>query len=177
MCYGASATFNNVPGLTSTQAKNGRTDQYMFAGGGRYEAGALHLDFDLSHLASVNKNRNIIVDIGKPLTAVDISIDTNGHGTTNMPGNPLADPSNFRFANGLFQDINRADSTLLAAQLDGAYDLGSFLRQLQFGFRSGCPWRQSRHAGQLGRAAGGFPGAVECCHSANRRWPALGHAQ
>lgn len=137
LCYGASATFDNVPGLTSTQAKNGRTDQYMFAGGGRYEAGALHLDFDLSHLASVNKNRNIIVDIGKPLTAVDINIDTNGHGTTNMPGNPLADPSNFRFANGLFQDINRADSTLLAAQLDGAYDLGSFLRQLQFGFRYG----------------------------------------
>jgi TonB-dependent receptor len=138
LCFGSGATFNNVPGLTSTQAKTARTNQNLYAGGARYDSGALHLDLDLSHLGSVNKNRNIIVDIGKQIPAVDVVIDNGGHNTTDMPGNPLASAADFRFANGLFQDINRADSTLFAAALDGGYDLGTgFIRKLQFGVRYG----------------------------------------
>jgi TonB-dependent receptor len=154
LCFGSSATFNNVPGLTSTQAKTSRTNQNMYAGGARYESGALHLDLDVSHLESINKNRNIIVDIGKQIAAVDVTVDNGGHGTTDMPGNPLSSPNDFRFANGLFQDIDRADSTLFAVALDGAYDLGSgFIRQLQFGVRYG-----DRNAQYRSIAPGG-PGA------------------
>lgn len=137
LCYGSTATFNNVAGLTSTQAKTGRTDQYQLATGLRFNRDALHLNADLSHLISENKNRNIIVDIGKQIPLVNIAVDNAGHGTTDMPGNPLGVANDFRFANGLFQDLNRADSRLTAFALSGAYDLSSFIKQLQFGFRLG----------------------------------------
>lgn len=137
LCYGSAATFSNVAGLTSTQAKTGRTDQYQLATGLRFDQDALHLNADVSHLISENKNRNIIVDIGKQIPQVNIAVNDNGHGTTDMPGNPLGMAQDFRFANGFFQDLNRADSRLTALSLGGAYDLSGFIRQLQFGLRFG----------------------------------------
>lgn len=137
LCYGQSATFNNVPGLTSTQAKTGETDQYMYAAGFRFDSGAWHLDMDISYVESKNANRNIIVDIGKQIPAVNIVIDDDAHGTTDMPGNPLGDASGYLFANSLFQDINTADSSLFATAVDGSYELGGFISELQFGARYG----------------------------------------
>lgn len=135
LCIADSARFNNVPGLTSTQAKDSGTDQYLFATGARYESGALHLNGDVSFQRSHTQNRTIIVDIGKQIGAVDVVVDTDHHGTTDMVGNPLGDASDFRFANGLFQDINDAVGKELALAGNGAYDLNGFFSQLQFGVR------------------------------------------
>ncbi len=153
LCFGTAATFNNVPGLTSTQAKTGKTDQTMFATGLRFDSGALHLDGDVSYLESKNKNRNIIVDIGKNITAVNILVDDSEHGTTDMPGNPLGDENGFLFANSLFQDINSADSSMFAVALNGKYQLEGFIRELQFGARYG-----DRDSDYRSNAPGG-PGA------------------
>jgi iron complex outermembrane recepter protein len=153
LCYGASATFNNVPGLTSTQAKTGKTDQYLYATGTRFDSGALHVALDLSYLESKNSNRNIIVDIGKQISAVNVDINNDSHGTTDMPGNPLGDPSGFLLANSLFQDINSADSSLFATSFDGRYELEGFISELQFGARYG-----DRDADYRSVAPGG-PGA------------------
>ncbi|HTU64921.1 MAG TPA: TonB-dependent receptor [Steroidobacteraceae bacterium] len=136
LCFGTQATFNNVAGLTSTQAKTGHTDQTMFATGLRFDAGALHLDGDVSYLESKNRNRNIIVDIGKTIPVVNILVDDDQHGTTDMPNNPLGDANGFLFANSLFQDINRAESTMLAVAVNGKYSLGEgFFKDVQFGAR------------------------------------------
>ncbi|WP_375404517.1 TonB-dependent receptor [uncultured Sphingomonas sp.] len=135
LCYAESARFNNVPGLTSTQARTTRTNQYLGAVGARYDADRVHLDFDLSYQESKTRNRTIIVDIGKQIAATDVVINDGGNGTTDMPGNPLGDPNDFRFANGLFQDINEGFGSLWAARLDAAYDVGGFVRQLQAGVR------------------------------------------
>lgn len=135
LCYAESANFNNVPGLTSTQARTNRTNQYLGAIGARYDAERVHLDFDLSYQESKTKNRTIIVDIGKQIPVTEVVIDAGGNGTTNMPGNPLGDPNDFRFANGLFQDINQGFGSLWSARFDAAYDVGGFLRQVQAGFR------------------------------------------
>ncbi|MDT7838013.1 TonB-dependent receptor [Aquabacterium sp. OR-4] len=135
LCNGISATFNNVPGLTSTQAKTQATDQSLLALGWRYSAGNLALNLDLSRMDSRNRNRNIIVDIGKTVAAVDVRVDAGGYGTTSMPGNPLGDATDFRFANSLYQDINRATSTLDALALNGSYDLGGALSSVDFGLR------------------------------------------
>lgn len=137
LCYGESATFNNVPGLTSTQAKTADTDQYMYATGARFDSGSLHLGLDVSYVESKNSNRNIIVDIGKTIPAVNIAINSDSHGTTDMPGNPLGDANGFLFANSLFQDINKAESSLFATAVDGRYDLDGLITQLQFGARYG----------------------------------------
>jgi TonB-dependent receptor len=168
LCFGSTATFNNVAGLTSTQAKTGRTDQYQLAGGIQYNSGALHLNADLSHLLSENSNRNIIVDIGKQIPQVNISVNTNGYGTTDMPGNPLGVANGFLFANGLFQDLNRADSRLTALNLNGSYDLSGFFKQLQFGVRFGDR-SSTYHAVQ---ASPGAPGGNRVTPVANGGLPA-----
>lgn len=137
LCLGQSATFNNVAGLTSTQAKRDKTDQYLGAGGFRYNGERWHVDMDVSYFKSRFQARNLIVDIGKQIPTVNIVVNQDGHGTTDMPGNPLGDPSDFRFANGLFQDINTSDSALFAWKADFAYDVDSFIDQIQTGFRYG----------------------------------------
>ncbi len=152
LCYGSAATFNNVPGLTSTQAKTADTDQYLYALGTRFDSGVWRLGLDVSYVESKNSNRNIIVDIGKQISSVNVVIDSDNHGVTDMPGNPLGDPNGFLFANSLFQDINTADSSLFAAALDGSYDLEGFLAQLQFGVRYG-----DRDADYRSNAPGGPP--------------------
>jgi TonB-dependent receptor len=160
LCFGSSASFNSAPGtpgnqglqgLTSTQAKTAKTDQYQIGGGVKYNDGNLHLGGDLSELISENSNRNIIVDIGKQIAQANIVVNNGGFGTTDMPGNPLGNPTDFRFRNSLYQDINRSDSRLTALNLHGQYDL-SVAIQLQFGFRYGD--RSSVY-----RAVQAFPGA------------------
>lgn len=135
LCLGQSATFNNVPGLTSTQAKRDKTDQWLIAGGMRYDNDRIHFDTDLSYFDTTFKARNIIVDIGKTIPEVNVVIDDNGHGTTTMTGDPLSDPNDFRFANSLFQDINTSKSSLAAWRTDFKYDVESFIDQIQLGFR------------------------------------------
>lgn len=152
LCIGNSARFNNVSGLTSTQAKDSGTDQYLFATGLRFNNGSLHLDGDVSYQRSHNENRTIIVDIGKQVSAVDVVIDAGKHGTTDMIGNPLGVASDFRLANSLFQSINDSVGTLFALAGNGAYDLDGWLNQVQFGVRYAD--RDSTY-----RAVEGGPGA------------------
>jgi len=135
LCVGQSARFNNVPGMTSTQARDSGTDQYLFATGVRWNSGAWHLDGDVSIERSHTENRIIIVDIGKQVSAVDVTINDGKHGTTNMVGNPLGVADDFRFANSLFQDLNDAVGKQFAVAANGAYDLDGWLTQLQFGVR------------------------------------------
>lgn len=131
---GQSATFNNVPGLTSTQAKTGETDQYIYGGGIKYTTEKLDLNVDLSRVESSNSNRNTIVDIRKEIDTVNIIINDDSHGTTVMPGNPLGNAENFRLANSLFQNYNQAESEANALHLDGVFHLdGGFISELQFG--------------------------------------------
>lgn len=135
LCLGQSATFNNVAGLTSTQAKRDKTDQYLGAGGFRYNAGRWHVNVDLSYFETSFSARNLIVDIGKQIPTANIVVNDGGKGTTDMPGNPLGDRTDFRFANSLFQDINNSDSSLFAWKNDFAYDTGGFIDQIQAGTR------------------------------------------
>ncbi|MGH8238248.1 MAG: TonB-dependent receptor, partial [Steroidobacteraceae bacterium] len=135
LCVGGSARFNNVPGLTSTQAHDSGTEQYLLATGARWSSGALQLDADVSFQRSHNHNRTIIVDIGKQVAAVDLTLNGGKHGTIDMPGNPLGEANDFRFANGLFQDINDSLGKEFAFAGNGRYDLGGLLDQLQFGVR------------------------------------------
>lgn len=135
-CLGNKATFNNVPGLTSTQAKTGKTDQYIYGTGLKWHKDAFALNWDLSYIRSYNANRNNIVDIGKQVSAVNITVDDSGHGTTVMTGDPLSSKDDFRFANGLFQDYNRSYSNMFQTRLDGTYDLDNgIFKQIQFGAR------------------------------------------
>lgn len=169
LCLGDSARFNNVPGLTSTQAHDTGTDQYLFATGARFESGAFHGDVDLSFQRSHTDSRTIIVDIGKQVGAVDVAVSDGKHGTTDMVGNPLGVASDFRFANGLFQDINDAVGKEFAVAANGAYDLESLLSQLQFGvryadrdstFRANAPGGPGAPGGNRVTqvSAGGLPG-------------------
>ncbi len=135
LCIGQSARFNGVPGMTSTQAKDSGTDQYLFATGARWNSGSWHLDGDVSLQRSHTENRTIIVDIGKQVSAVDVTINADKHGTTDMVGNLLGIADDFRFANSLYQDLNDAVGKQFAVAGNGAYDLDGWLSQIQFGVR------------------------------------------
>jgi len=136
LCMGSKATFNNVAGLTSTQAKWGKTDQYIYGGGAKWHSGGFSLNWDLSYIRSYNANRNTIVDVAKTIPTVNISVNDDHHGSTDMPGNPLGNPAGFVFANGLFQDYNRSYSDMFQTRLDGAYNFADgFIKQIQFGYR------------------------------------------
>lgn len=135
-CMGNKATFNNVSGLTSTQAKWGKTDQYIYGGGAKWHEGGLSLNLDLSYIRSYNANRNTIIDIGKTIPTVNINVNDDHHGTTVMTGDPLSNPSGFLLANGLFQDYNKSYSDMFQTRIDGSYSFESgFIKQLQFGYR------------------------------------------
>lgn len=156
LCLGQSATYNNVPGLTSTQAKTGRTDQYVLGGGVRFNRDRFHFNLDYSYIQSKNRNTNEIVDIAKSGGVTDVIINDKGHGTLNQNGNPLGTAEGFLFANTLFQDYNRSNSSLFAGKADAQYDVDSFIKQIQVGFRGG-----TRKAKFEANAAGGpgFKGA------------------
>lgn len=131
---GASATFHDVPGLTSTQARSNETDQYVYGGGIKYTTEKLDLNVDLSRVESETSNRTTIVDVGKQIDAVNLIVNDNSHGTTVSPGNPLANREGFTFANGLVQDYNRAESEANALRFDGVFRLNDgFFTELQFG--------------------------------------------
>ena len=150
---GASATFNNVPGLTSTQARSSETDQYVYGGGFKYSTDKLDLNVDLSRVESETSNRTTIVDIGKPIDEVNLIVNDDSHGTTVSPGNPLANREGFTFANGLVQDYNQAESESNALRLDGVFQLGgAFFSELQFG-----ALYDDRDAAYFAAPAGGTP--------------------
>lgn len=154
LCIGSSATFNNVPGNTSTQAKRDKTDQYLFGGGVKITDGPWNLKLDVSRFQSKTNNRTTIVDIGKRIGQVNVDINDDRHGTTEMVGNPVGDPAGFMFINSLFQDYRRSDSTITQAMFDGTYEVGSFLDEVQFGVRYA-----DRNATFRGNLAGGPPAA------------------
>lgn len=136
LCIADSATFNNVPGLASTQAKDSGTDQYLIGTGARFVQDDYEVDFDVSYQRSHTHNRTIIVDIGKQIDQVDVVVDAGGYGTTTMPGDPLSSADDFRFANGLFQDLNDAVGTMFAMESNGKYYLeDSVFEEVQFGAR------------------------------------------
>jgi len=134
LCAGGAATFNNVPGLTSTQAKDSGTEQWLLATGARWSAGALQLDADVSFQRSHNANRTIIVDIRKSVAALDLVLNDDKHGTINMPGNPLGNAAGFTLA-ALFEPINDSLGKEFTFASNGKYDLDGALSQLQFGVR------------------------------------------
>ncbi len=151
---GQSATFNNVPGMTSTQAKSNETDQYVYGGGIKYTTDKLELNVDLSRVESETSNRTTIIDIGKQIDAVNVIINDDSHGTTVMPGYPLQSKDDFRFANALIQDFNQAESEANALAFDGVFHMdGGFFSELQFGAHYG-----DRDAAFLATPSGG-PGA------------------
>ncbi|QJR79957.1 TonB-dependent receptor [Alteromonas pelagimontana] len=135
LCIGQSARFNNVPGLSSTQAKETGTDQYLVAFGARYNTGNWQMDADFSYQRSHTENRSIIVDVGKQIEAVDIVINNDGYGTTQMPGSPLSDASDFRFANSLVQDLNDAVGEQYAFEGNAVYFMQGLFTELQMGVR------------------------------------------
>lgn len=136
LCNVTSYTANNGNGFTSNQAHKQSTDDYIFGGGVKYDHGPLHLNLDGSYEKSTYTSKTFIIDIGKRLSSVNITTnDANGVNFT-APGNELSQPGGFFFTNGLDDDRLKSSGTLLAAKLDGSYDIGGILKEIQFGVRA-----------------------------------------
>ncbi|MDV3455714.1 TonB-dependent receptor [Sphingomonas sp. HF-S4] len=136
LCNMTGGTFNNTSAFTSSQAKNNKTDSYLGAFGLKYDNGPLTLALDASYQKSIANNENFIIDIGKKVGSVTVDFDNPDHtATITAPGNPMASATGFAFINSLFQDYVRSEGDLFAVKADGAYEVGSILKTIEFGGR------------------------------------------
>lgn len=135
LCNATTVTSHNALAFTSNQAHHSKNDLYLGAIGAKYDHGRLHLATDVSYEHTVVNNKTFIIDVGKRVDQVDVITNDGGGTRFSSPGNPLGDPTDYRFTNGLYQDFNKATGSEFAAKVDGKYELGSFLDYLQFGGR------------------------------------------
>ena len=135
LCNTQSYTANNGRGFTSDQAHQQRTNDYIYGGGVKYDHDRLHLDLDVSGEKSTYYSKTFIIDIGKTLPTVNITTNDNNGVNFTAPGNPLSQASGFYFTNGLDDDRLKSSGTLFATALDGKYDVGGLLKEIQFGGR------------------------------------------
>ena len=136
LCNVTSYTANGGNGFTSNQAHKQSTDDYIFGGGVKYDHGPLHLNLDGSYEKSSYYSKTFIIDIGKRLSAVNITTNDAGGVNFTAPGNELSQPGGFFFTNGLDDDRLKSSGTLAAIKLDGQYDVGGILKEIQFGARA-----------------------------------------
>lgn len=136
ICNMVGGTFNNISSFTSMQAKNNKTDAYLGALGVKYEGDRLNLALDASYQKSIVNNENFIVDTGKKVGSAIVDFDNPDRtAAITVPGNPMADATGFTFVNGLFQDYVRAEGDLFAVKFDGAYEVDTFIKTIEFGGR------------------------------------------
>lgn len=156
LCSVAGFTSTGHGGFTSTQAHHDRTDVYVLSGGGKWTSGALTLLGDLSYQHSRVRNQNFILDtlkVGNGITTVVDGIDVNGGTLYHDTVNGLDDPANFGMS-PLNQDNIKDIGKEFAAKIDGKYDLGTFIDQIQFGAR------YANHSAHHQQSLGGTCGTV-----------------
>lgn len=135
LCELDSATYGNTTSFVSTQARDQKTDNYLFGGGFVFERGPGRVKFDVAYQESTFINEVFIVDIGKRLAEVKVESNVNNGAQYEFTGNPLNDPAGFLLRNGLNQNFTRSDGTLFQARLDTEFDVGGVIDKLQFGMR------------------------------------------
>jgi TonB-dependent receptor len=136
LCTAKSFTSTGHGGFTSTQAHFDRTDVYVVSGGAKYKTGDLSLSTDLSYQHSRVRNQNFILDIFKSGNGITTNVATNVDGGTLYSDtvNGLGNPANFAMS-PLNQDNILDRGKEFAGKIDGVYRVGSFLDNIQFGFR------------------------------------------
>ena len=135
LCNATSFTANNLNAFTSNQAHDQKTNFFLAAGGVKYDNGRLHADLDASYEYSIYSDRTFIIDIGKQIPRLDVVTNDNGGVNYNAPGNPLGDPTDFRFTNGLDENFSDSIGKLYALKADAQYDLDGILQNIQIGGR------------------------------------------
>jgi TonB-dependent receptor len=135
LCEISSATYHNPTAFASTQADKQTRNNYMFGGGFKFDKGPGHIHFDLSYQRSIQRDELFIVDIGKRLPEVDVQSNTSDGGKYTYVGNPLDDPANFAFRNGLNENFSKAVGQEFQAKWDGSFDMDGVLKQIQYGVR------------------------------------------
>ncbi|MBM0103265.1 TonB-dependent receptor [Steroidobacter sp. S1-65] len=156
LCNMESATFSNVRGLTSTQSREQKVDNYLGGGGVKWSNGATDMQFDLAFQKSKQDLEVFIVDIGKRLN-VTIDTDRNEGGVVWHEGNALGTPGGFFLRNGLNQNFQESTGELWQTRFDVSHDLDGafgFLKSIQAGVRYADRTALFEHA-QVNRGAPG----------------------
>ncbi|MFV0623495.1 TonB-dependent receptor [Sphingomonas sp. ac-8] len=135
LCTVSSYTANNTFGQAQAEARHQTTNLYLAAGGFRYDEGALHANVDVSWQRSRTRTEQFTVVIGKPIAALNVRTDVDGGLSFDSPGNPMGDPSDFRFAQGLNQNYDDAVGELFAIKGDASVDLDGVVQKISGGFR------------------------------------------
>lgn len=135
LCELDSATYGNATSFVSTQARDQKTDNYLFGGGFIFERGPGRVKFDVAYQESTFTNNVVIVDVGKRLPEVRVESNAGIGARYEFVGNPLNDATDMRLRNGLNQNFNRSEGSLFQVRMDSRFEVGGVIDQLQFGLR------------------------------------------
>jgi len=136
LCNAESFHVGRTTGTTLTRGEQALSNLYLIAGGAKYAHGPLTLDFDVSYEYSNAKHHVFRLAMAKPIDGFDyVRSDSSHAGTVETIGNPLADPSGYAFVNAIQEDRDKSHGALFASTLDGTYQIGGILREIQFGER------------------------------------------
>jgi iron complex outermembrane receptor protein len=135
LCQPESMTFANLVSNQTTQARDLNQRNKQFAGGLKYEEGALNAVFDVAYQTSKYKLQNITSDIGKRLPSLTVTMDVDGHAEYTVPGDALLSRDGLYIRNALIQNFTENRGKLFQAKGDVDYDLDSFLSNIAVGVR------------------------------------------
>lgn len=135
LCFVKSATLSNVVINQTTHADNFRTKNKMVAGGLNYDREGTSLNFDLAYQTSRNYDESVTADVGQRLPTVQVETDVGGGPRLTVPGDALSRPDNLYLRNSISQDYRLGRGHLLQTEINGAQELDSFVKKVEFGLR------------------------------------------
>ncbi len=120
-------------------ATHRETNTYQFAGGGTYDAGALHISADLAHTSSHFQLRTESVDMQLANNHYTVNWSSGNPGgpgpTFQVSGIDLTDPANYQYR-GFFEDYQDPRGKDWQGRVDFDYDTRlNFLPKIQWGVR------------------------------------------
>lgn len=135
LCEIDSATYRNATSFSSTQARKQTADNYMVGGGFVFERGPGQVKFDIAYQQTNFIGEVFIVDVGKRLPEVLVNSNGKIGAEYTFTGDPLANPAGMVFRGGINQNFNKSEGELFQTRLDGKFEVGGFLKRIEYGLR------------------------------------------
>ncbi|UZK67690.1 TonB-dependent receptor [Sphingomonas sp. M1-B02] len=135
LCNIKSARFNNIVVNQNSSSNQVTQRNKMVAGGFKFEEGPAKATVDVAYQTSNAFTENFNAEVGQRVPTMLLETDDeNGPRITLDPARPLSS-ANLSLRNSINQNFTDGRGSLFQARLDGGYEVGGFLKELQVGVR------------------------------------------
>ncbi|MDP5278734.1 TonB-dependent receptor [Sphingomonas sp. DG1-23] len=135
LCDIKSARFNNIVVNQNSSSNQVTQRNKMIAGGLNYDQGPARVTLDVAYQTSSAFTENVNAEVGQRVSTLLLETDVdNGPRITLDPAIPPSS-ANLSLRNSFNQNFTYVDGSLFQTKLDGSYEIGGLLQQLQLGLR------------------------------------------